>query len=159
MNDIVSGHEEISTAKTLATAHRDAIKPCVEAVANAYKRLQAAGEITQALIAWGDFCLAMEYLAEEAANLAKRQRVWLADTMNELGCASLKSEAGTWSFRAKPGFVDIVDPAAVPQEFMTTPVPQPNRDAIKHHLKSGASVNWARWIDKPGYTVAFTPKK
>jgi hypothetical protein len=150
---------EIDMARSIATAYRADLKAAVAGVGHALTRVEASIDVVETLRAWGDLALAFEALADLAAELRTKSREYLASAMSSTGATTVQTEGGKWSVKNKPAFVEIADPAAVPDEFLVQPPAAPDKKAIAAHLKAGGVANWARMVEPTSMTVSFTARK
>ncbi len=154
----VAGQYEIDLARNCVTAARDIIRPAVEAFGVAYQRVKAAADIVTSLKSLGDAVLAAEAIEAAAAESAKKLRTLMAATM-ELGATTITTDSGKWTLVDLPPLVEIADPKAVPDEFLTVAEPKPDKARISAHIRAGAAINWATLRKDRGVTARFTARK
>jgi hypothetical protein len=63
--------------------------------------------------------------------------------MEAVGCPSFRTESHTVSTRRNPATVDIPDENAVPERFLSTPKPKPDRAKIRAAVQADKTINWA----------------
>jgi Siphovirus Gp157 len=140
----VSGAKDAALAlRTDVLANYDALKDRVADVSKAVIRLRAAEDLLAVMAAADAYSLACEALAEITKATHAAADAALAQTMSETGAPSLRTEFHTISLRKNPERVEITDPKAIPDSFMTVPKPQPDRSKIRAAIKNDPAINWA----------------
>lgn len=144
--------ETADTLRAAAMAEYDALKARVADTAKAVLRMREVTDIVQLFAAVDELSLAAEALATAAKVFHEHADAALVSAMSESGCYGFASQFHTTSLRDGVPSVEIIDAAAVPSTFMTTPKPQPDKRMIAKALKSnGTTANWARLIPgRPG---------
>lgn len=80
---------------------------------------------------------------------AEALRLALTEAMEMAELTSMKTPIASLSLRPAPPRVEIIDPAAIPAEYMVQPAPVPDKSAIRSDLKDGKAV--------PGCTLSNQP--
>lgn len=126
-----------------------ALRDRVAATARAVIRLREVDDLLQIMAAVNAFSLAAEALAEAAKAVHAQADDALVTAMDSTGGTQFRSDSHTVALRHNPPSVDITDPKAVPEQFLTTPKPQPDRGLIRDALRNGSvCINWA--VLRPG---------
>lgn len=141
-----------ATLRTEAMRDYDPLKARVAEMAKAVLRLREQTDIVLLMGAVDELSLAAEALAIAAKAFHEAADAALVSAMTESGCYGFANQFHTTSLRDGVPSVEIIDAAAVPSTFMTTPKPQPDKRMIAKALKSnGTTANWARLIPgRPG---------
>ncbi len=155
----MSEAEAVAKLKADALANYQTLRDAVAAVAGRITALRSATDIFAAMRAVDSASLALADLASVASQLSEQMRLSLVATMEKEGAPSFENEGHVTSTRRTPKTVEIIDAAAVPAEFMTTPEPRPDTRKIAAWLRerSAYETNWARLHDG-GVTLARRPK-
>ena len=142
-------------------ALRGAYGPCYRAGAEyaaACKRALAETDLVAAFGAALDVVRAAEHLHDVAELAAKDARTELAKQMAEVGCHQVATATLTGYLQKKPAYVMIDDEAAIPQEFMATPAPKPDKHALKAAMDGGKDVPGATLVRPNDQTLAIRAK-
>jgi Siphovirus Gp157 len=150
--------EATELLRTAAMAEYKTLKDRVAETAKAVIKLREQLDIVLLMAAVDDLSLAAEALAAAAKAVHESADAALTQTMRDTGCTGFATPYHTTSLREGTPSVEILDTAAVPAVFMTTPSPQPDKRAIAKALKANGAVNWARLNPgKPGLTRRHIP--
>jgi hypothetical protein len=143
----VSGASEARDA--VHAALRGAYGPCFRAgtaYAAAVKAALAETDLVAAMGAALDVIRCAEHLHDVAELAAKDARNELAKQMSETGCHQVATATLTGYLQKKPAYVMIDGESAIPQEFMATPAPKPDKHALKSALDGGREIPGASLI-------------
>lgn len=88
--------------------------------------------------------LAAEALAAAATEMHKAVDAALVASMSETGGTQFRTDAHLVSLCNGAPSVEIT--GEVPETFLTTPSPRPDRNAIRAALKAGRECNWAHLL-------------
>lgn len=104
-----------------------------------------------------------EAIKQEEQRLSARRRVveskqkwlksYLENEMERTGITKVKTPRFTLSLQLNPPAVEILDPSAIPAEYMLYPEPQPNKKAILEAFKNKELVSGVRLVQKRGIRV------
>ena len=150
----MSGAAEATEAlRAAAMVDYQCLKDRVADTAKAVTELRKHTDIVLLMRAVDDLSLAAEALAKAAVALHESADAALIASMSDTGCTGFATAFHTTSLREGIPSVEIIDRSAVPEAFLSTPQPQPDKRAIAKALKLNGSVNWARLNPgKPGLT-------
>lgn len=141
--------EATETLRAAAMAEYDPLRSAVGRAAKAVTKVREQTDIVLLMAAVADLTFAIESVAQTAERLQKSASAALATAMDTTGCTAFAMEHHTISLRQNAASVEILDPSAVPEEYMTKPAPQPDKAKIRAALKAnGTAINWA--VLRPG---------
>lgn len=78
--------------------------------------------------------------SKRAGNTIDRIKALLFDEVKNLPDSKLKNAAVS-CYYSHSNRVDIAEGAIIPDEYMITPAPYPNKEALAHALKNGAKID------------------
>jgi hypothetical protein len=141
----MSGASDAATAlRAAALASYDALRDRVADTAKAVIRLREVDDLVAVMQAVNAVSLAADALAEAAKGLHESADAALVKSMESTGGTQFRTDSHVVSLRQNPPRVEITDPKAVPEAFLTTPKPQPDRALIRDALRNGSvTINWA----------------
>lgn len=99
--------------------------------------LLMAADIVSGIRAAGTMLLALEAIEEDSKQTIARIRAALAEVMAETGATEVALPHHTLALVEPKPRPFVSDASALPAEFMVTPPPKPDMDAIKAALKRG----------------------
>lgn len=142
-----SEYSERLLAEALPPGSLAALKGSVDAYALAMAQTMDDDDLTVRMANVSKLIIAIDGIKHAAGQISDAARSALAAAMVETSCPGVRMPNHTVYASEGKRVVDVLDPAAVPAEFMRTPAPTPDLAAIASLLKSGASVNWAKFSD------------
>lgn len=142
-----SEYSERLLAEALPPGSLAALKSSVDAYAFAMAQVMDDDDLTVRMANVSKLIIAIDGIRHAAGKISEAARSALAVVMSETFCPGVRTPDHTIYASEGKRVVDVLDPAAVPAEFMRQPAPTPDLAAIASLLKSGASVNWAKFSD------------
>ena len=138
--------EALARLKQQATADYETLRTVVEGTGRALLELRACNDLVEGVRAADRFSLGCEAIKAAAAAQHEVVDRAIVDAMESTGSPPLDTEFHVLTTRRSAGSVEIIDPNAVPDAFMTTPAPRPDKARIRTALTSasGKNINWAR---------------
>lgn len=119
--------------------------------------VENAADLDPALVGMVSLILATEQAAEALTLDAKRLRATLAAVMDDTGCPSVRAPFHTAAVSAARQVVVVIGP--VPQEYMRTPEPAPDKVALLRALKDGETINGAQLSNGGGPVLSIRARE
>lgn len=140
----MSGANEASDSlRSAVLARYDELRALVQHTSAAVLALRGAGDLMDVLREADKFSLALEALAELAKAMHADADRALCRAMEQTGAPAFRTSSHTVSTRRNPAVVEIADENAVPDSYMNTPKPKPDRAKIMAAVKADKTINWA----------------